>query len=196
MCEPTTIAIASLALGAVSTGAGFLGQMQQQQAAGAQQSYLAQQARQRQQIADQQARDATQRGEVAVEKQRNLTAQRIGTQQAALAAQGTTLEGSPTDILGDTARAGEQDALTQRSNAAREAYGYKVQGAGFGADAAFRESWSPSYLGAGSSLLMGASSLADKWSKFQQNDPGGSGGGMGAAGTPGSSYYGPVYSGA
>lgn len=167
----STIALGSLALAAVGTGATVYGQMSQQAAMGAQQGYLAQQSRQRQMLADQQAADAKQRGEVAVQKQRDITAQRIGTQQAALAAQGTDLAGSPTDILGDTARAGEQDALTIRSNAAREAWGYQVQGAGFGADASLRSSFQPSYLGSGTSLLMGASSLSDKWSKFVQNNP-------------------------
>lgn len=171
MCDPVTLGVAGLGLAAVSTGASFMGQMNQQAAAGAQQGYLAQMSRQRQQLAAQQAADATQRGEVAVQKQRDLTAQRIGTQQATLAAQGTDLAGSPTDILGDTARAGEQDALTVRSNAAREAYGYQVQGAGFGADAALRDTFRPSYLGAGSSLLMGASGIAAKWANFQQTDP-------------------------
>jgi hypothetical protein len=173
MCDAISIGIAGLALSAVGTGVGVMGQMNQQAAAGAQQSYMAQLSRQRQQLAEQQARDAEQRGEVAEQKQRDLTAQRIGTQRAALAAQGTDLEGSPIDILGDTARAGEQDALTIRNNAAREAWGYRVQGAGFGADASMRESWSPSYYGAGSSLLMGASSIADKWRKFQDIDPSG-----------------------
>lgn len=176
MCEPisaSTLAIASMAIGAAGTGLSFVGQLNQQAAMGAQQSYLAQQARQRQAIAEWQARDATQRGEVAVDKQRAITAQRIGTQQATLAGQGTTLEGSPTDILGDTARAGEQDALTLRSNAAREAWGYKVQGAGFGADAAMRDTFQPSYLGAGTSLLTGASSLAAKWDMFKRTNPGG-----------------------
>lgn len=168
----TLLAGASLGLGAIGTGASFIGQMNQQAAAGAQQNYLAQMSRQRQMLAEQQAQDAIKRGQIAEQRQRDVTAQRIGTQQAALAAQGTTLEGSPTDILGDTARAGEFDARTIRSNAAREAYGYQVQGAGYGADAALRDSFRPSYLGAGSSLLMGASSLADKWSKFQQTDPG------------------------
>lgn len=169
----TVIAAAGLAASVAGTGFGFMSQMNAQAAAGAQQNYLAQQDRQRQMLAQQQAADATQRGEVAVQKQRNLTAQRIGTQQATLAAQGTDLAGSPTDILGDTARAGEQDALTVRSNAAREAWGYQVQGAGYGADASLRSSFQPSYLGAGSSLLMGASSLSDKWTKFMQTNPGG-----------------------
>jgi hypothetical protein len=48
-----------------------------------------------------------------------------------------------------------------------------VQGAGFGADAAFRDSFQPSYFGAGSSLLMGASSLASKWDMFRRTNPGG-----------------------
>ncbi len=164
-------AAASIALGAIGTGLSFKGQVDSQAAAGAQQGYLAQLSRQRQQIAEQQAADALQRGQVAEQKQRDLTAQRIGTQQAALAAQGTDLEGSPTDILGDTARAGEQDALTLRNNAAREAWGFQVQGAGYGADAALRESYEPSYLGAGASLLSNASSLAEKWDRFNQTDP-------------------------
>ena len=170
----TAIAVAGLVATAAGTAMSVKGQMDAQATAGAQQNYLAQQARQRQQIAEQQARDAEQRGEVSVQRQRDLTAQRIGTQTAALAAQGTDMEGSPIDILGDTKRAGEQDALTIKANAAREAYGYKVQGAGFGADASMREGFEPSYLGAGTSLLMGASSLSDKWKMFRQNNPGGS----------------------
>ncbi len=172
-CAATTvIAGASLALAAAGTAMTVKGQMDAQAAQGAQQGYLANLARQRAGIAAQQAADARQRGEIAVQKQRDLTGQRIGTQTAQLAAQGTDLEGSPTDILGDTARAGEHDALTIRSNAAREAWGYEVQGAGFGADAALRDSFQPSYLGAGASLLSGASGIADKWSKFRHTSPG------------------------
>ncbi len=47
------------------------------------------------------------------------------------------------------------------------AWGYEAQAAGYAADAALRESFEPSYLGAGASLLMGASSLADKWDRFE-----------------------------
>ncbi len=60
--------------------------------------------------------------------------------------------------------------MTTRNNAAREAWGYQVQGAGYGADASLRDSWSPSYIGAGTSLLMGSSSIADKWKKFQDTN--------------------------
>lgn len=177
----------ALGLSAVGTGMSVVGQINSQAAAGAQQSYLAQMSRQRQQFAEQQAQDAIRRGQVAEQKQRDLTAQRIGTQQAALAAQGTDLEGSPIDILGDTARAGEQDALTIRSNAKREAWGYEAQAAGYAADAALRESFQPSYLGAGASLLMGASSLADKWGRFKFTDPKAGGAGDPLPG-PGTGY--------
>lgn len=171
MSGVTAASAISLGLGAIGTGASVIGQIDQQAAAGAQQGYLAQLARQRQQLAAQQARDAVLRGQVAEQKQRDLTAQRIGTQTAALAAQGTDLEGSPTDILGDTARAGEQDALSIRTSGAREAWAHEMQAAGYAADAALRESFEPSYLGAGASLLMGASALADKWSRFKFTEP-------------------------
>jgi len=186
--DPVTIGIASLAMSALSTGAGFIGQQQQQaaqaqamqqQAAmqGAQANYQAQVARQNQELADRQAADAVARGQVAEDAQRRKTAQAIGTQTAILAAQGTDLSGSPTDILGDTASAGELDAQTIRSNAAREAYGYKIQSTGFGNEGMVQDSRArnsyysggTNMLGAGASLLAGASNLAEKWYKFQQS---------------------------
>jgi len=57
------------------------------------------------------------------------TAQLEGRQKAAIAANGIDLSfGSPLDTIVDTAKMGEIDALNVRSNAYREAYGYKVQG--------------------------------------------------------------------
>lgn len=182
----TTLAAISLGVGAVGTGLSFVGQMSQQQAqqqaasaAQAQAVYQSQVARQNQELAQRQAADATQRGQVAEENRRRLTQQQIGQQTAALAGQGTDLEGSPTDILGDTAATGELDARTIRSNAAREAYGYTVQAQGFGSSAALETTramnsvYTPNYLGAGASLLSGASTLGDKWRKFQTNNPSG-----------------------
>ena len=190
----TIIAGASLAVGAAGTAMSAMGQAQQQQAQqqqaamyGAQARYQEQIARQNQVFAQQQgerqAADAKQRGEVAEASRRRLMGQQIGEQTARLAGQGTDLEGSPTDILGDTAAAGEFDALTIRSNAAREAYGYKLSGemagAGYGNDAtmagykAGNSNYTPSYLGAGASLLSGASNLSEKWLRFQKNDPSG-----------------------
>jgi len=176
----TTLAAISLGVGAVGTGLSFVGQMSQQQAqqqaasaAQAHAVYQSQVARQNQALADRQAADALQRGQVAEENRRRATVLQIGQQTAGLAAQGTDLEGSPTDILGDTAAAGELDAQTIKANAAREAYGYKVQGLGFGNTAILESTraansvYTPNYLGAGGSLLAGASTLADRWRRFQ-----------------------------
>lgn len=175
---------AALALTALSTVMSVVGQVGQQNAQAqaasanaAQARYQAQVAQQNQELMRRQEADALQRGQVAEENRRRLTAQQIGQQRAGLAAQGTDLEGSPTDILGDTAAAGELDARTVRANAAREAYGYKVQGLGYGNEAilqstrAANSTYTPNYLGAGASLLAGASTLSDKWRRFQQNDP-------------------------
>jgi hypothetical protein len=173
---------AALALTALSTIMSVVGQVGQQnaqaQAAGvsaAQARYQAQVAAQSQELMQRQAADAVQRGQVAEENRRRLTVQQIGRQQAALAAQGTDLEGSPTDILGDTAAAGEVDALTIRSQAARQAYEHQIAGVGYGnagileSNRARNSMYQPNYLGAGASLLSGASTLAEKWRNFQSS---------------------------
>ncbi len=121
----------------------------------------------------QQAADAIQRGQVAEESRRRLTDQQIGKQQARLAAQGTDLEGSPTNILGDTAAAGEVEALTLRSQAAREAYEHQIAGVSHGnsgillSNRANNSMYQLNHLGAGVSLLSSASTLAEKWRNFQ-----------------------------
>lgn len=181
MCEPISLTAAlSLGATALSTGMGVVGMIGQQQAqaqaasaAQAQARYQAQVAQQNQALAERQQADALQRGQVAEENRRRVIAQQIGQQRAALAGQGTDFTGSETDILGDTAAAGELDARTLRSNAAREAYGYEVQGLGYGNTAALEytraanSTYTPNYLGAGASLLSTASTLAEKWRNFQ-----------------------------
>lgn len=183
MSGMSTAAIISLGLSAAGTAAGFAGQLQQQQArqqastaAAAQSVYQAQVAFQNQELMRRRADDALQQGRTAEESSRRLTQQRLGAQTARLVAQGTDLEGSPTDILGDTAAAGEVDALTLRAHAAREAYGYQVAGVGYSntgvleTTRALNAIDSPAYLGAGASLLSGASTLAEKWRNFQLNN--------------------------
>lgn len=95
----------------------------------------------------------------------------MGRQVAALAGQGADLTGSPTDILGDTAAAGEMDALTTRSNTAREAWGYRTKGVEFGNEIGLANSRQgssgPSLPGVGESLIGGAGSVADKWYRFR-----------------------------
>lgn len=162
----------ALATTALSTGLSIAGQGQQAAASAAQANYQAQLARNNQMIAEWNARRALQQGRVAEQQQRFKTAQVIGAQRAALASQGGDINsGSPLDIVGDSARAGEFDARTIRNNAAMQAYGFRVQAANAGAQSElYRQSAANTMdalpFGIGSSLLGGASSLFDKGLRY------------------------------
>jgi len=118
-------------------------------------------------LAEWQARDAITRGQKAEQQQRLKAAALRSTQRASFAARGMALdEGSPLSILQDTEFMGEQDALTIRDNAAREAWGYRVQAGNYASDAAMlssrAEAESP-VSAAVTSLLTGAGSVASSW---------------------------------
>jgi hypothetical protein len=79
------------------------------------------------QMAELQARDAERRGGEAANRHRQQVTRVIGSQRAALAAQGVDVgDGSALDMQIDTASLGELDALQIRNNAAREAFGYRA----------------------------------------------------------------------
>lgn len=81
-------------------------------------------------VADLQAEDALARG--AEEESRFRTGVRtlIGSQRAAIGASGVDVGfGSAVDVQADAAFLGELDALTLRTNAGREAWGFQVQAA-------------------------------------------------------------------
>jgi hypothetical protein len=81
-------------------------------------------------VAEMQAIDAELRGEWEAERLRNEVNQVIGRQRAGFAAGNIDVGfGSAVDVQADAAMLGELDILTIRSNAAREAWGYRVQGA-------------------------------------------------------------------
>lgn len=79
-------------------------------------------------LSEAQAADARHRGKLDEKAHRKDVKRLIGSQRAAMAAQGIDLEdGSALDVVGDTAAQGELDALTIRNNAWREAWGYETQ---------------------------------------------------------------------
>lgn len=170
MCDPVSLAVVSIGTTLASTGLGVMDQMQQAQSKQAMYGYQAAVARNNQIQADRLAVDAEKRGRVTEHRQRLRTRVPMGAQVAALAGQGTDLAGSPTDILGDTAAAGEMDALTIRSNATREAWGYRTKGVEFSNEALLANSRQGSSgfnpLGVGASLIAGAGSVADKWYRY------------------------------
>lgn len=111
-------------------------------------------------IAEYQAQDAEARGKIDERKMRQLTEKTIGAQRAGLAGQGVDVNtGSALDVQADAAYLGELDALTIRTNAAKEAWGYRTQAQDLtqrgknarreGEFGAFN-----TILGAGSSLLL------------------------------------------
>ncbi|MBX5020427.1 virion core protein, T7 gp14 family [Rhizobium lentis] len=118
-----------IALTLGSTLLGAAGSIQQAKATKQANDYNAQVAEMNAKIADRQAKDAIDRGKQEEQQKRFQTAQLQGRQRAAMAANGVDLSfGSPLDTIVDTAKMGEVDALNIRTNAYREAYGYKVEG--------------------------------------------------------------------
>lgn len=165
----TMLAGAAIATSVAGTAVSVMGQSRAADAAAKQAEYQAQVARVNQQIMERNAKLATQQGAADEERQRLKTQQIIGSQRSAIASQGgDPNSGTYLDIIGDTASAGETDALTIRSNAALRAYGFRVQGAGAGAQAGLFDMQAANATGMlpftiGSTLLSGASSVAGKW---------------------------------
>lgn len=126
MCEPTTLAIMSIATTLV-TGA-VVAKNQKNEG-----EYNAAVAEQNRRLANQRADDANALG--ARESQQQAWRQRaiIGQQRAAIAANNLdpTL-GTPADILGETAMFGEVDQQSIRLNAARAAWGHQTDATNFG----------------------------------------------------------------
>jgi hypothetical protein len=179
----TVLTAASIAATVGSTAMSMIGQSQQASAQAGMASYQSEIARRNAQIMEWNARRAEQEGRIAEDQQRQKTSLIQGAQRAALASQGGDVnEGSNLDILGDTERAGEFDALTLRSNAALKAYGYRLQGAGGEAQAGLYDLSAANAtanlpFALGSTLLAGASSVAGKWKGFSDRPgtPGGAG---------------------
>jgi len=123
---------ASLGLNLASAATSAMGQYRQAGAITEQGQYAAQAALQNATLAKAQATDATTRGAYAESLQRQGTRQLIGSQRAALAAQGVDIgSGTALDVQSSTAYLGELDALMVRNNAAREAWGYQVEAGGY-----------------------------------------------------------------
>lgn len=111
-------------------------------------------------FADYQSGDALTRGKVNEKRQRQATEGVIGAQRTSLATQNVDVNaGSSLDVQADAAYLGELDALTIRSNAAKEAYGFQVQARDFRTRGKYAKQGGEmdavnSIIGGGSSLLL------------------------------------------
>lgn len=164
------IAIAASVLG---TATSVYGQIQQANAQSAQYSYQRQVNEQNARTAQWKADDARVRGQEAEVAQRRKAGLLMEDQKTALAGQGFDMgDETGSMVLADTAMLSELDAQTIRKNASREAWGYEVEAANFKNQAnlsgmASSNASTSGWINAGSSLFSGASSVADKWSKYK-----------------------------
>ena len=168
MCTPM--------IGMLLNFAGAMAQAQGQRHAGeskaAEYRYQAEIDENNRKVALWKAADAKARGAKDEAAHRVKVAALKGRQRSALAASGVELgSGSALDILGDTAALGELDALTIRSNAERESYEQNVVASNLKANAGMKRMGADNAIiagkiGAQTSLLSGAGSVASKWQNY------------------------------
>lgn len=168
MCTGVEIALIGSAVAGTAVSA--VGAVQASAAQKSAYNYQAQVSANNAKVAEWQAQDAIRRGQDAEIETRRKTAALRGNQSASLAARGLDIsEGSALNILTDTDYLGEQDALTVRTNADKQAWAARVQGNNDMANSELlsmrSNAESPLMAGAGT-LLTGASSVADRWYRY------------------------------
>lgn len=133
MCDPVTAAVVTAAVASVASAAvGAYGSYQQGKATQAQYNYQAQVNRNNAKVAEANAAQARQEGIEESRMQRMKTLQKVGAQQAAMAANGIDIStGTALDTIEDTAAMGELDALTTRYNAETKGLAYDHQANNF-----------------------------------------------------------------
>lgn len=131
MCGPVAIIAVAAVISAAAAG---YSTYTQAKAAKEQAQYQSAVANNNKIIADRAAEDSIKRGAVEEERKRQDIELLKGKQIAGFAGSGTDLSsGSVFDVVGETAALGELDALTIRSNYARESYEKRVMGMNYGA---------------------------------------------------------------
>lgn len=165
MCEPMTLALAASAVSAAGSIYGGL-------AANAQGKYASAVAEQNAGLANEQARDAKERGQKDAQLLYRKYSQLKGQQQAGMAANGIdTAFGSALDVQRDTAMMASEDADALHRNTAAEMKGFEINAANFRSQAqASRMQGKNALVGslfqAGGSLLDGASQFGQLKAKF------------------------------
>lgn len=113
---------------AMQGASSFASSYSQSQAMESQGIFNAQLAETNARLARLQAEDAIARGEKEAANHKNRVGQMVGSQRAAMAAQGISVDsGSAAQIQAETYAIGDEDARTIRTNAWREAWGYQTQ---------------------------------------------------------------------
>lgn len=156
MCEPTTMLLVATGMAAAGAGVSAYGQYQQGQAA-------EKIARNNQIMGEYAAQDALARGEEDAMAVRRKGEQLKGAQRSRMAASGIDLGvGTAAEIQDQTDFFAQQDVATARTNAKRDAWAFRAQGANAAAQGRFAAQ--QGQLQAFSTLLSGAGQVASMWS--------------------------------
>ncbi len=169
------VAFAPLMAGVGLAGAGVsaAGSIEAGNAGQAAAAYRSQVAANNAKIAQTNARMDIQAGEVAATNQGLKTRAKVGEEKAAQGAAGVDVNtGSAVDVRAGTAEIGMLDALTVRSNAAKQAYGQLVNASNYETQSKLdlmegEQAKKAGEIGAISSLLGGASTVGGNYAKWQ-----------------------------
>ncbi len=163
----TTVAWIGVGVAAASAGMSAYSASEQADASKKAANYQAQVAANNAKIAQYQRSSAIQQGEVDAQTAMRQQAQTLSAQRAALASNGVDLtEGSSQDLLATTKFLGAADVNTIQSNAARQAWGYDVQGMNASASGQL-DKWKADNINpAGIGAMAGASSLLSSASSY------------------------------
>lgn len=161
MCDPLSVGIAGLVVGAVGTGVSVYSSKKQADAMNMASDYNKEMASKNAEIAEEKAKLAIEIGKVNEKTIAQNVESTIGTQQAGFAASGALAsEGSAADVAIDTRILGAVDAMTARFNAAQDARGYRTQGLDYQAQSKlYEQSKVNTNLTMAGSLLGGISNL-------------------------------------
>ena len=170
----TIMVVGTVASSAISTTSAI----QQGNAAKAQYKYQAKVAKENADIAQENANRERQQGIEEARLQRLKAAQNVASQTSAMAANGIDVtQGTPVDLLGDTAMWGEMDALNTLANSESRAQAFEAQANNFQNQSrldslAGQNAYKAGQLNAISSGLNGITntmSVAQKWYGFSGN---------------------------
>lgn len=123
-------------------------------------------------ISEQNARNLETQGDTEVKQHRLKISQLIGTQRSLMGASNVELDsGSPLDTQVDTATIGEMDVETIKENTRLAAHGERMRGweaTTRGQMASASAANNSPLLSAGTNLLAGAGSVADRWYRYRK----------------------------
>lgn len=182
--SPEVIVITSLAASVAGGAVGAVGAIQSGNAQKAAANYNSQVATEDATLAQQNATMAAQSGEAQVGQQQQKTRAYVGAVKANQAARGVDVNsGSAVDVRSSAAELGELDAINIRANAARTAYGYDTQAAGFKGQSQLdvyegEQAVTAGEIGAGSTILGSVGSAGSNFANFQAAHGRGGGGPM------------------